>query len=99
MEEPGSGGGFVAPNSPNVALLYVAEGCLGQRRALLRRHKELALEPEEPPSDCDGIEEESAAVGDDVVASDAVAAIAGTRGVPLSLSLSHSQSSLCDLAA
>ena len=60
-----------------------------RRRALLHRHKELALEPEEPPSNCDGIEEESAAV--DVVASDAVAAIVGTRGVPLSLSLSLSR--------
>ena len=97
MEEPGSGGGLVASNSPSVAPLYVAEGRLAWPwRALLRRHKELAPEPEEPPSDCDGAEEERAAVDDDVVACDAVAAIAGTGGVPLSLSLSRS--SLGDLA-
>ena len=99
VEEPGSGGGLVASNSPSVAPLYVAEGRLAwPRRALLRRHKELAPEPEEPPSDCNGTEEESAAVDDDVVACDAVAAIAGTGGVPLSLSLSLSRSSLGDLA-
>ena len=58
MEEPGNGGGFVALNTPSVAPLQVAEGCLARpRRALLRRHKELALEPEEPPSDCDDAEE------------------------------------------
>ena len=58
VEEPGSGG-LVVSNSPSVAPLYVAEARLAwPRRALLRRHKEL----EEPPSDCDGTEEESAAV-------------------------------------
>ena len=59
VEEPGSGGGLVVSISPSVAPLYVAEARLAwPRRALLRRHKEL----EEPPSDCDGTEEESAAV-------------------------------------
>jgi hypothetical protein len=79
-------------------LLNVAEGCLEwPRRALPRRHKELAPETEDPASDCDGTDDRATA---DVVAWDGAATIGGTGGVPrsfLSLSFSFSRSSLGDL--